>query len=124
MCDLWCAYWPWEDGVYLDVADNDNEEREEEDLSVYHGVVDGVPGLGVDPAQDVFCLVSAYIKMFLSEIFKEIYRSALIELLSWVLQHSEYDGLRWGTDQSEDPGTRNHQPSELTPILGLQKHMQ
>ena len=80
-------------------------------------MVDGVPSLGVDPAQDIFCLVSTCIKMFLSEIFKEIYRSALIELLSWVLQHSEYDGLRRGTDQSEDPGTRNHQPSVSTIIF-------
>ena len=55
--------------------------------------------------------------MFLREIFKEVYCSALVKLLSWVLQHSEYDGLRRGTDQSEDPGTRNHQPSVLTEIL-------
>ena len=113
MTFLWreAVYSQWEDGVYLDVADDDDDERKEEDLSVDDGVVDSVPGFGVDPAQDVVCIVCTYIKMFLSEIFKEIYRSALIEFLIWVLQHSEYDGLWWGTDQSENPGTCNHQPS-------------
>ena len=117
MCDLWRVYWPWEDGVYLDVADDDDEEREEEDLSVDDSVVDGVPGLGVDTAQNIFRLVCLQIKMFLSEIFKEIYRGALIKLLSWVLQHSEYDGLGWCAEKSEDPGTGNHQSAVITPIL-------
>ena len=107
---LYQLYSHRQDGVYLDVADDDDEEREKEDLSVDHCVINGVPGLCVDPAQNVFCLVCLQIKMFFREIFKEIYCGALVELFSWVLQHSEYDGLRGGGEQSEDPGTRNHQP--------------
>ena len=49
MTFLWreAVYSQWEDGVYLDVADDDDEERKEEDLSVDDSVIDGVPGLSV-----------------------------------------------------------------------------
>ena len=124
-------YWLREDGVNLDVADGDEDERQEEDQSVDDSVVDGVPALRVNPTKNIFRLVCFRIEIFFSQIFKEIYRRTLVEILgeeliefvsnmiwkescpclSGVFQHSKYDGLRWGTDQSEDPGTQNHQPS-------------
>ena len=54
--DYW-LYLQCHDGVYLDVADDDDEEREEEDLSVDDSMIDGMPGLSVYSAQNVFRLV-------------------------------------------------------------------
>ena len=74
-------YWLRENRVYLDVADDDENERKEEDLSIDDSVVDGMPCLSVDPTQNVFCPVCFRINMLLSQIFKEIYCGALVKLL-------------------------------------------
>ena len=74
-------YWLRENRVYLDVADDDENERKEEDLSIDDSVVDGMPCLSVDPTQNVFCLICLQIEMLFGEIFKEIYRCALVKIL-------------------------------------------
>ena len=49
------SYSHWDDGVYPDVADDDDREGQEEDLAVDQGVIHAVPRVGRHPQQRQLC---------------------------------------------------------------------
>ena len=107
--------------VDLTVADDDEEEGEEEDLRVDQAVVDAVPGLGVYAEEDVVRPVSLHVDLLLSEVLKEVDRSALIEVLSRVFQHSEHYGLWRGAENRDDPGPHHQSPGPGSQFLCIDR---
>ena len=100
--------------VDLTVADEDEEEGQEEDLGVDHGVVDGVPGLRVDAEEEVLRLVGLQVEPRLGEILEEVNGGALVEILVGMLEDPEHEALGRGADQTDQPGEENHS-SDIDP---------
>ena len=56
------------------------------------------------------------------EILEEVDGGALMEVLGWMFEHSEDDGLRARTNQSEYPGSNHHQ-SRKSKKFNLSKYI-
>ena len=97
---------PDENGEYFVVAGDDDDEGDEEDLTVEYCVVEVSPLDRGETHQQVLCLVSH--NHWAGQILKEVDSGALEEVLVWVLENPEDDGLGGGKDDGEDPGHTHH----------------
>ena len=76
-----------------------------------------MPGLRVDAEQEMLRPVSLSVDPLLCQVLEEVDGGALVELLRWVLQYTEHDGLGWGADDGEEPGAQHHQPAGLLQLV-------
>ena len=113
----WCIL-PHENGEYFVVAGDDDDEGDEEDLTVEYCVVEVSPLDRGETHQQVLCLVSH--NHWAGQILKEVDSGALVEVLVWVLENPEDDGLGGGEDEGEDPGHTHHHSGSCPLLLVVQ----
>ena len=101
---------PVDNEVNLDIATKNDEERYEEYLTVEDGVVNVCP-LDRSEAKEEHVSSIAH-RHRAGEVMEEVVGSALVELLSGVLQHPEDDGLGTGEQYGQQPGDEHHQPGQ------------
>ena len=105
---------PGENEIDLDIAGNNDDEGEEEDLTVEDGVVEVSPLDGSEANEEgVGHIVNHYRG---GQVLKEVECGALVEVLDWVLEHPEDDGLGGGEHQGQDPDGQHHGSGSL-PLL-------
>ena len=99
------------DGVDSSVADNNDDERHEKYLTVDQAVIDIVPSVRGHTQQDQLSSVGAIVRghhHHLWQVLKEVDGGALVELLGWMFQYSEYNSLGAGEDNGQQPGNNYH----------------
>ena len=80
-------------------------------------MIHAVPGLRVDAEQEMLRPVSLSVDPLLCQVLEEVDGGALVEVLHWVLQYTEHDGLGRGADDGEEPGAQHHQPAGLLQLV-------
>ena len=102
---------PDEQKVNLDITDDDDDERDEENLTVEGCVVESCPVVGCQASQVQLGVVTRP-RHGAGVTLEEVVGGALVEIFLWVFQHSEDDGLGGGEDDGQQPGHGHHQPGE------------
>ena len=99
---------PGEDEIDLDIAGNNDDEGEEEDLTVEDGVVEVSP---LDGGQTTKVEVGGFSNHHRAgQLLKEVKSWALVEFCLRMFEDSEDDGLGDGEDDGDKPGHDHHQP--------------
>ena len=113
---------PFQDYVDLGVAGHDHAEGAEEDLAVEDGVIEilaldrwqakqkslcdvFIPDRGVQVTREV---------QGGAQITEEVVGRTLVEILLWVFENSEDDGLGTGTDKGRDVGNKDRYPDNIS----------
>ena len=113
---------PDEQKVNLDITDDDDDEGDEENLTVEGCVVESCPVVGCQASQVQLGVVTRP-RHGAGVTLEEVEGGALVEIFLWVFQHSEDDGLGGGEDDGQHPGHGHHQPEgeggHFTHILAL-----
>ena len=99
---------PGQNEINLDIAGWYDDEGNEEDLSIEESVVQVSPLLGGEATHDQLGVVGLQDRG--GQVLKEVFSGALVEILSGVFLHTEYDGLGTGEQHGQDPGQDHHQP--------------
>ena len=115
---------PFQDYVDLGVAGHDHEEGAEEDLAVEDGVIEilALDGWQAKQLRDVL-LCDVFIPdrgaqvtgevQGGGQVTEEIFGCALVEILLWVFENSEDEGLGTGRDKGSNVGKEDHHPDTI-----------
>ena len=88
--------------VYPGIATNNDNQGDEEDLTVEDGVVKACPLVRSEAKEEHVSGIAN--NCGAGEVFKEVVGGALVKVLGWVLQHSEDNGLGTGEQHGQQPG--------------------
>ena len=99
----------------LEIAAHNDDEGNEENLSVEDCVIEVLPLHGCETTQDKLGAVPDLDRG--GEVLKVVVGGALVKLLDRMLFHPEYDSLGAGEQHGEQPGQHHHEPGP-GPLLG------